>query len=59
VSLAEKLLKKKKHEVASLTLVPSDGGVFEVEVDGKLVFSKKSEGRFPEWDELTPAFGLA
>ncbi len=58
MSLAEKLLKKKKMELASLTLVPSDGGVFEVEVDGKLVFSKKEQGRFPEWAELEKSFGL-
>jgi len=58
VSLAEKLLKKKKMELASLTLIPSSGGVFEVEVDGALVFSKKKEGRFPEWAELEKSFGL-
>ena len=55
---AEKVLKKKKQELDSLTLVPSDGGVFEVEVDGKLVFSKTKEGRFPEWAEVAESFGL-
>ena len=30
---------------AEVTLVPSGGGVFEVTVDGELVFSKKSLGR--------------
>jgi selenoprotein W-related protein len=29
----------------AVTLVPSGGGVFEVTVDGGLVFSKKSLGR--------------
>jgi selenoprotein W-related protein len=58
VSLAEKVLKKKKQEISGLELVPSDGGVFEVEVDGKLVFSKTKEGRFPEWAEVAGAFGL-
>ncbi len=28
------------------------GGQFEVVVDGKLVFSKKRERRFPELDEV-------
>jgi selenoprotein W-related protein len=55
VSLAEKILKTKKQDVASLELVPSSGGVFEVEVDGALVFSKVKEGRFPEWKEIEPA----
>lgn len=58
MSLAEKVLKKKKQEISSLELVPGEGGVFEVEVDGKLVFSKIKEGRFPEWNEVAPAFGL-
>ena len=55
MSLAEKILKKKKQDLESLTLVPSEGGVFEVEVDGKLVYSKLKEGRFPEWAEVEPA----
>jgi len=28
------------------------GGVFEVTVDGRLVFSKKAVGRFPEHREV-------
>ena len=30
-------------------------GVFEVEVDGELVYSKKSTGRFPEPGEVEAA----
>ena len=30
----------------------SGGGVFEITVDGKLVFSKKRLGRFPTDEEL-------
>jgi selenoprotein W-related protein len=40
-------------------LIPSGGGVFEVVADGKLVFSKKSEGRFPEKDEIRTALSIA
>lgn len=32
--------------------MPSGGGVFEVTVDGKKVFSKKELGRFPEEGEV-------
>jgi len=32
--------------------VESGGGVFEVELDGKLVFSKKQLHRFPEEGEI-------
>ena len=33
-------------------LVASHGGVFEVVVDGALLFSKKSSGRFPDDGEV-------
>jgi selenoprotein W-related protein len=33
-------------------LIPGDNGVFDVLVDGKLVFSRKEEGRFPEEEEV-------
>lgn len=36
-------------------LVPSSGGVFEVEVDGRAVFSKKATGRHAELDEVLKA----
>ncbi len=37
---------------ADVELVKSSGGVFEVTVDDRLVFSKRALGRFPEPDEL-------
>jgi selenoprotein W-related protein len=33
-------------------LIESRGGVFEIMVDGKKVFSKKALGRFPEPGEI-------
>ena len=33
-------------------LIEGRGGVFDVVVDGKLVFSKKAVGRFPENEEI-------
>ena len=33
-------------------LIEGAGGVFEVTVDGKLIYSKKATGRFPEHDEI-------
>jgi len=32
--------------------VRSGGGVFEITIDGKLAFSKKQLGRFPEDSEI-------
>ena len=37
---------------AEIELIASSGGVFEVNVDGELVFSKKSLQRFPEDGEI-------
>jgi selenoprotein W-related protein len=33
-------------------LIRGSGGVFEIELDGKLIFSKKKLGRFPEDGEV-------
>ena len=33
-------------------LIKGSGGQFEVEVDGRLIFSKKELGRFPEDHEI-------
>jgi selenoprotein W-related protein len=35
------------HPAAKVTLVKSRGGVFEITVDGRLVWSKKATGQFP------------
>ena len=42
----------KQNFGAESTLVPGGGGVFDVSVDGKTFFSKKSVGRFPEPGEI-------
>lgn len=52
VGLAEILLKEHKDGISSLTLIPSSDGVFEVKLNDKLIFSKKSLGRFPEMGEV-------
>ena len=38
---------------AQVKLVESAGGVFDVTVDGKLVYSKNKTGRFPDEGEVT------
>jgi selenoprotein W-related protein len=35
-----------------IDLIPSSGGVFEVSLDGKLLYSKQSTGRFPSQQEV-------
>lgn len=37
---------------AEVELIESGGGVFEVERDGELVYSKKRTGRHAEWEDV-------
>jgi selenoprotein W-related protein len=50
--LTEKLITELKDKIKSLVLIPSDGGRFEVSIDGKRVYSKLETGRFPEYQEI-------
>ena len=43
---------EKKFPDLDVQLIKGSGGVFEVEKDGQLIFSKKELGRFPEHDEI-------
>ena len=52
-SMASELLEKYGMDIKSLTLIPSGGGVYEVEMDGKLIYSKKKTGKFPELKDVT------
>ncbi len=36
-------------------LIASSGGVFEVKLDGDLIFSKRKQGRFPDDGEIITA----
>jgi selenoprotein W-related protein len=46
--LADQLVRKYKQRIAELTLLPSDGGCFEIKIDDELVYSKLSTGSFPD-----------
>jgi selenoprotein W-related protein len=52
VSLVEELLKNYEHVIESVVLVPSDGGKFEVMVNGQLLYSKLSTHRHAEPGEV-------
>jgi selenoprotein W-related protein len=52
VSLANDLLKRFEPEIESLTLIPSDGGRYEVQVNDSLVYSKLETGRHAEPGEV-------
>jgi selenoprotein W-related protein len=52
VSLAGDLLQEFEFEIQSIEILPSDGGRFEVSVNGNLLFSKKQLGRHAEPGEV-------
>jgi len=56
-SLAAELLEKYEEDIETITLIPSDGGVYEIIVNGDLVYSKKSNGRHAEAGEVTRLVG--
>jgi len=53
VSLANDLLKEFEPEIESVTLLPSDGGRFEVTVNEELLYSKLKTGRHAEPGEIS------
>ncbi len=50
--MADELRKKYGSDIEDLTFIPSGGGVFEVIIDGNLVFSKKNIGRHANQGEV-------
>jgi len=52
VSLANELLKSFEPEIESISLIPSDGGRFEVTLNGNLIYSKLKSSRHAEPGEI-------
>jgi selenoprotein W-related protein len=50
--LAQELLTTFADELGEVALVPGDGGVFQVEAGGELLWCRKRDGGFPELAEL-------
>ncbi len=50
--MAQELLTTFESEMGEVALIPGTGGIFEVRLDGEIIFSRKEEGRFPESKEL-------
>ena len=51
------LLKQYEARITTITLIPGKGGVFEVVVDGELIFSKIQLGRHAEPGEVVRLMG--
>ena len=50
--MAQELLTTFEKELGGVTLVPSEGGVLDVRLEGQIIFSRQQKGRFPESKEL-------
>jgi selT/selW/selH-like putative selenoprotein len=48
------LLEEHEDDLATIEVVPGANGIFDVQVDGTLVFTKSMLGRYPEPDEVVP-----
>ncbi|MFO1209393.1 MAG: SelT/SelW/SelH family protein [Amaricoccus sp.] len=46
--MAQELLSTFGEELGSVALVPGTGGIFEIRVDGALVWERKRDGGFPD-----------
>ena len=52
MGLASNLLENFEPEIESVTLVPSDGGRYEISVNDQLIYSKLQTGRHAEPGEV-------
>ena len=50
--LAQELLITFEQDLAAVSLQPGTGGIFEVRLNGAVLFNRKAAGRFPESKEL-------
>ncbi len=46
------LVKRHEYDVQHFTLIPSDGGKFEVKLDDEMIYSKLGTGRHVEPGEV-------
>ena len=56
MSAATELVKHHQHIIKELTLIPGTAGIFDVIVDGNLVFSKDAVNRHAEEGEVLRLF---
>ena len=52
--MAARILEEWEGAVAALEVVPGADGIFDVHVDGELVFTKSMLGRYPQPEDVLP-----
>ncbi len=50
--VAQELLSTFENDLGEVALVPGRPGIFTVRLDGQVIWSRSTEGRFPEAKEL-------
>lgn len=50
--MAQELLSTFSLELGRVSLIPGTGGIFEIEIDGVLVWERKRDGGFPDVKQL-------
>ena len=50
--MAQELLTTFEKELGEVALIPGEGGIFEVRLEGKSIFSREQQRRFPESKQL-------
>ncbi|MCB1352073.1 MAG: SelT/SelW/SelH family protein [Rhodobacteraceae bacterium] len=50
--MAQELLSTFSEELGAVTLVPGTGGIFEIRIDGELIWERKRNGGFPDVKRL-------
>ena len=51
-----RLLEEWEDEIGVVEVVTGANGIFDVHLDGELVFEKSMLGRYPEPDDVVPLF---
>ena len=49
-----RILEEWEDVVGAVEVVPGANGIFDVHVDGELVFTKSMLGRYPDPDDVAP-----
>lgn len=49
-----RILEEWEERIGAVEVVPGRGGIFDVHLDGELVFTKKMIGRYPEPEDVLP-----
>lgn len=50
--LAQELLTTFAEQIGEVALQPGTGGIFEIRLESEVLWSRKTEGRFPEAKEI-------